>query len=305
MTGQSLVLPLGNGCNNNCIHCQDPHEDCPTFLSTEDIRKKLSALGERPENILIRGGEPTIRDDILEVLSLCKKTVTGTVCLNTNARMFSYKKLCRDMFGSGLGAVLVTIHGHTPKIHDAITRSRGSFQQTIEGVKNILDTGKKIVRSEHVYSSVVLSKYNYKHLTEIVFFLGDLGFSNVEFTYPRIIGNAAKFSDLFPLKSEMSGELTNASEKATELGMIMRVNGFPVCLSRGFLKSNSYLNPHRMFKMKLRDTEEMDSLHGNACDVCAAMHLCPGECGEILARSGWGAFKPLSRKELQMAKKSF
>ena len=74
------------------------------------------------------------------------------------------------------------MHGHNAEIHDLLTQSKGSFEQTIEAIKNIVELGQEVI------TNTVVVKQNYKHLPEIAQLLVDLKVSQFQFAFLHVIG---------------------------------------------------------------------------------------------------------------------
>ncbi|MFQ5891326.1 MAG: hypothetical protein ACE5HW_00855, partial [Candidatus Methanofastidiosia archaeon] len=66
-----------------------------------------------------------------------------------------------DIIRCGANEFFIYLHGHNAKIHDKITKTKGSFEQTIEGIKNLIDLNQNI----HVRAMVTFE--NYKHLFDL------------------------------------------------------------------------------------------------------------------------------------------
>ena len=113
--------------------------------------------------------EPTLlKDKLFIILNECKERLPHTsFTFLTNARMFSYKNYTEEFNESRPKHILmgVPLYGHTSQIHDYITNTSGSFVQTVNGIKNLLNTG------ANVEIRIVVSKLNYKNLIELSKFI--------------------------------------------------------------------------------------------------------------------------------------
>jgi len=195
---RGLFLPLGYLCNNNCIHCFLPYQDNVLTKSLGQIEEDfLKAKSMGIDRVSLTGGEPTIRKDIFEIIHLCKKLEFDIIQLQTNGRMLSYKNFCDKLIKSGVNDFAVSIHGHTAEIHDSITQVKGSFSETVKGIENLMKAAPHL-RKEHILANLVISKFNYKFLPEIVEFFHEKGFNIIELEYPRIMGNAKRNVDKIP-----------------------------------------------------------------------------------------------------------
>lgn len=306
MSLKGVFLPLGYSCNNNCIHCFLPFVDNPTNMTTEQAKESISQLLEYGiDRISLSGGEPTLRKDIFEIIEFCRSSGIENIQLQTNARMLSYEPFCRKLFASGITEMAVSLHAHTPEIHDSITRSKGSFSQTILGVNNLMKVAPGFVPEEKIFANLVISKYNVGHLPEIVEFFSELKFPLVEIEYPRIMGNALRFKTDIPTRKDAAPKVTEAVETAKKLGIGVFIDDFPVCLSDGFYGYNAYTRPGNDqieldFSVgKIRDTEKTGKMWGPKCQSCAARGKCPGEWPDNAENFGWEDFRSISKNEME------
>jgi sulfatase maturation enzyme AslB (radical SAM superfamily) len=149
-----MDLALTFRCPNNCIHCYagGPHET--TELNTSQWKKVIDHLGEIGVFIVtFTGGEPTLREDLPELLQYAQNNgmVTGLI---TNGRKLKDQKYVQTLEQAGLDFVQVTLESHKPQIHDLMTSVKGSWKESVVGIKNA-------VRSQiYVTTNTTLSKYN-------------------------------------------------------------------------------------------------------------------------------------------------
>lgn len=123
-------------CNMNCRHCwiripssSKEEKDELTFSEIKDIVNQAQNMGCREWNL--SGGEPMLRGDFPEIFDYITRKASR-YCLNTNGTLITPKiaKLMRRE-----GNKLITIYGATAKVHDHITRTPGSFEAVMRGLK--------------------------------------------------------------------------------------------------------------------------------------------------------------------------
>lgn len=174
-------------CNNNCIFCLDGDRTDRFHRNEEEIKKQIDAgIREKATRLVLSGGEPTIHPKILEFIAYGKLAGYKKIQIITNGRMLAYKSFADALQNAGLNEVTFSIHGHTKKLHESMTRVRGSFGQIISGIKN---AGRK---GFIVNSDTVITKLNYKYLPEIISFLHSLGINEVNLMSIVPFGNAWK-----------------------------------------------------------------------------------------------------------------
>jgi radical SAM protein with 4Fe4S-binding SPASM domain len=164
-----MDLALTYRCNDDCAHCYNarPRDftEIPT-LEWKQILDKLWTLGI--PHVVFTGGEPTLRDDLPELVAHAEQNgqITG---LNTNARRLSDEKYLHSLVEAGLDHVQITLESHDPEIHDAMVRRKGAWSQTVQGLKNALSS------RLFVMTNTTLLQDNSPHLEQTLDFLGKLG----------------------------------------------------------------------------------------------------------------------------------
>src|SRR5581483_10216263 len=135
-----MDLAITYRCNNDCAHCYNARERNFPELDTDHwklILDKLWALGV--PHIVFTGGEATLRNDLPELIAHAESNgqITG---LNTNARRLSDEKYVQRLVDAGLDHVQITVESCDESIHDQMMRAKGAFKQTIQGLKNALNS---------------------------------------------------------------------------------------------------------------------------------------------------------------------
>jgi radical SAM protein with 4Fe4S-binding SPASM domain len=207
-----MDLALTFRCQNNCVHCYagGPHET--DELMTEQWKQVIDRLHDIGVFILtFTGGEPTLHEDLPELLLYAqnKGIVTGLI---TNGRRLKDRGYVERLEKSGLDFVQVTLESHEAKIHDLMTASKGSWKETVAGIKNAVKT--------HIYvtTNTTLSKYNASGFLETMDFLRDLGVAAFGCNSLIYSGKANKVSDEFALPVETLNELLpKIRDKANQL----------------------------------------------------------------------------------------
>ena len=207
-------LALTFRCQNNCIHCYagGPHETHE--LTTEQWKEVIDRLHQIGVFILtFTGGEPTLREDLPELLlyGQNKGLVTGLI---TNGRKLKDKTYVEALEKTGLDFIQVTLESHKPKIHDLITATKGSWKETVAGIKNIIPT------QIYATTNTTLSKYNASDFLETIDFLKKLGVAAFGCNSLIYSGKANAISEEFVLPLKTLRELLpKIHEKANQLGL--------------------------------------------------------------------------------------
>lgn len=209
-----MDLALTFRCQNDCVHCYagGPHET--EELTTEKWKKVIDRIHEIGVFIVtFTGGEPTLREDLPELVQYAqnKGIVTGLV---TNGRKLKDKEYVKTLEKAGLDFVQVTLESHKPEIHDLITGMKGSWKETVQGIKNAAAT------RLYVTTNTTLNKHNASSFLETVDFIKELrvsGFGSNSLIYS---GKASGISNEFVLPLETLEELLpEVRDKAHQLGL--------------------------------------------------------------------------------------
>ena len=150
----NITIDVTSKCNLRCKHCRV--NEIEYDMPLEEIKtafKKLSVF--KPRGVFISGGEPLIREDIVDIVKESKKLAPVTV-LNTNSLLLTEEKL-KDLIEAGLNYIQVSVDGIEEQ-HDYI-RGKGTYRKTIEKLKMINKYSDKI--KLHISSVVSLKNIDY------------------------------------------------------------------------------------------------------------------------------------------------
>jgi len=209
-----MDLALTFRCQNNCVHCYagGPHQT--EELTTEQWKAVIDRLYDIGVFIAtFTGGEPTMREDLPELLQYAQNRgiVTGLV---TNGRRMKDKDYVQALEKGGLDFVQITLESHEPKVHNSITGAKGSWKETVEGIKNVVPT--KI----YLTTNTTLNQYNASEFLETVDFIKELGVAGFGCNSLIYSGKANKISDKFAVSTETLKELLpKVHDKANQLGL--------------------------------------------------------------------------------------
>lgn len=158
-------------CNQRCVFCHDRGAQTGEFVAFESLRRNL-ALGRKQglRRVVLSGGEPTIHPRYIDLVALARKQGYRHIQTITNGRRFCYEDFMGDAVAAGLDEVTFSLHGHTPDLHDRLTRVPGSYLQAVSGLRRALRTPGLIVSVD-----VVINSLNLPVLRDILDFYIGLG----------------------------------------------------------------------------------------------------------------------------------
>lgn len=270
--GPRAVLWLGFGCNQDCDICWQrrdaPEPPAPVFARWLD---ELVAAGAR--SLIVSGGEPTLRDDLVALIRRAKAADVHVV-LETNAIRLVDDALRGALRDAGLDAVSASLHGHDAATSDAITRTPGSHAQTLAGLEACLRDA--IPTGIHC----VVEARNASTLTEHAALVARRFPSarRVSYSVPTRYLDEARYRRSFAPLDTVRPQLTAATRLLRAANIETRVlgmSGFPLCATDEPV-------PER----EVSASEREGHTYATACESCALRPRCVGVAPMYL--DAWG-----------------
>ena len=170
-------------CNQKCVHCYAAGQAQGNVkeLKTSEWKKvidKCRKIGV--PQLTFTGGEPTMREDLVELVEYSKWFVTR---VNTNGVLLT-KELCKKLYEASLDSIQITLYSSDREIHNKLVGAN-NFDKTVEGIKNALEAG------INVSINTPLCTTN-KDYVETLKFIHTLGVKYVSCSGLIVTGNAQK-----------------------------------------------------------------------------------------------------------------
>lgn len=133
-----LRISLTDRCNLRCIYCTPKSLNCgEDFLSFDEIKKIVKVAKDLGINkIRLTGGEPLLREDLLQIVAEIKKNEINKIYLTTNG-IFLEEQL-EDLKKAGLTGVNISLDTLDRNIFKKITRV-GEIEKVLRGVEKSLE----------------------------------------------------------------------------------------------------------------------------------------------------------------------
>lgn len=146
--GCCMLLELTNRCNLHCPVCfANAGEQTPQDLSIEEIEKQYDFLMAHggPFNIQLSGGEPTMRDDLPEIIRMGRFKGFTFFQLNTNGiRLGQDPSYAKDLKEAGLNTVFLQFDGLSDQTYEAL-RGRPLLDEKLMAIHNCASAGLGVV----------------------------------------------------------------------------------------------------------------------------------------------------------------
>jgi MoaA/NifB/PqqE/SkfB family radical SAM enzyme len=268
----------------NPVAEQSTKDGCFDFISLKKFIKKEKKRGSVIDAVYITGGEPTIRPDFFESADYILKSLpSAKINLLSNGRRFFYPDFARKCLSFGKIDFIIPIHGWDEKSHDAVTGARGSFNQTVNGLRNLLRLRQP---GQQIEIRVIIHGINYKKLSKIFDFLLK-EFSSVERVaaiFAEYEGHAVKnlksvtlgYKEFYPQFKFFEKYLVKFSE--------LRFYHFPLCMM-----------PEKIWPYMWRTIDEDEIIFPKKCAGCSVKGSCLGLHKNYFKLFGDKELKPVGK----------
>jgi len=162
---RNIQIALTYRCNFVCSFCSattlNSKKKEMTLPEVRHIWDNVKRLGV--VHVDLTGGEPTLRDDLPEIIRYIAKDKDTIVSIATNGflmtpeRVQLYKK-------AGLNSVFVSLHSMNPKVQDKISGVKGSYDKALQAMANASSAGLNVC-----INSVITSE-NFDDIKKIIDF---------------------------------------------------------------------------------------------------------------------------------------
>jgi len=299
-----IDIKVGFACNNDCLHCVTADKRVFGDLTTEKLLTEIEHYSGHTQAVLVlTGGEPTIRPDLVDLVAFAHDTGFARIQLQTNARALADPKLADELARAGVDSALVALHGPSAEVHDAITRAPGGFVQTLAGMGNLLSNGVE------VGTNTVISRLNLDHLEAMPELLATElpGIEGGHLTFPHANGNALKYFDqVVPPLGQTAEVVVRTLKRGLRGGIWFMVEAIPVCLLPGFEKHSLDITQLEVAGTDMgsgaqggrvsdyRNVLRADKRKGEQCAQCSLTGICDGVWREYAESFGTDELRPVT-----------
>jgi len=292
------LIKVGYACNENCTFCHtaDLREQNDTADRVVWKIRRAKALGYTM--VVLSGGEPTIRPELLAWARLTA-SLGMDFGLVTNGLLLSYPHVTDELIEAcRLRYVYMSIHGGEARVHRSVVRA-DTFDQALGALRLLAG------RVPDLTANCVVTTANLPHLRGVVERLAGLGDLTIKLSMTQPKGGGQHAFDVIVPDVEVCAA---AVREAIAHGMALRGDasvprfahdGIPFCLLPGLEDLYDDLKTHRFAAMIEADeddyvpVDDVAKVHPAACQGCALRGPCPGLFRGYLEARGAGALKPV------------
>lgn len=286
---RGYTVDMTTHCNNKCLFCAASNR--VVHRAKAEMKYELVKGREwGADRVDFTGGEPTLHPDLVELVAYAKRIGYRVINIKTNGRRLSNKDYLQRLVDAGLNHVLISVHGHTPEIHDALTQVKGSFDDVVKALGNLIELKVTFL------SLTVLTTFNYKHLKETVKFCYDYGRGH-SFAYIYPVASAYKnFNIVVPRYIDVKPYLRELLEYVVGVGKTVNLDNIPLCVCPG----------HEQFYNSLTTAGLLchgEHKYRKECAECLYRPICEGISPVYIAARGWDEFIPVKEQKKSAGKK--
>ncbi len=294
-------IAFWNKCNSKCVMCTN----MASFSRQDSAQYRLKGQIEKMERYLrgqgpvylknadlagfvsLTGGEPTIHPDFFPLLTYFRRRLPRVpITLLSNGRRFADRKFAEKFCAAARPPffVAIALHGPTAGAHDGVAGVRGSFSQTVAGLRNLFALGPGL----GVEIRLVLHKISLPYFRKTLEFLlktfPDTGRYRVTAIHYEIEGMSLENHRSVGLKLSSSAAAVDAALPLIKRFADLRLYHFPLCQVRPELRP--------LCRVTLPPE---DRVYPAACRGCRLRRKCLGLMSEYYKLFGAAELKPVGR----------
>lgn len=187
---EEIDLHLTNKCDNHCVFCSfDSGKPKQNELSTAEIFDIIDQAQEMGvEDIHLTGGEPTLRDDLFDILEYAQRHYKGQMRMISNGNNLTYEYLTH-LKECGITSLMLSLDGDA-ETHDRLRRHSGSYNHVIKAASTALELGFT------VRFSLVANMLNLHTVKGEIVKAADMGVQYFSIFLMSPVGRAKNLSDI-------------------------------------------------------------------------------------------------------------
>lgn len=142
--GPVVVWNCTRTCNLLCVHCYSDSDGQPHAgeMDTTEAFSMIDDLAEfRVPVLLLSGGEPLLRPDIMDIIAYARKRGIR-VTISTNGTLID-RPMSKELKGLGVSYVGISLDG-IGATNDRFRGQTGAYDRALAGIRNCLAVGQKV-----------------------------------------------------------------------------------------------------------------------------------------------------------------
>ena len=236
-------LILTTNCNNHCEWCyaesyrhQNIDFDLIGFEKIIDFLKELGC-----QKIVFVGGEPTLYPYLIEAIKISIKNSFKCSVITNGRKLSNLNYLINFKQFEDKINFIISLEGKK-LVHEKITNSLNSFDETIQGIKNCISLGLLTA------TNTTLCKQNINNIPDLVSLLSNLGINCFSFNYGMPPINHSFRKNTFLELSEINEAIRNIKNTILKDKLLLYITTpLPLCIFESdilkfLIENNSKIN---------------------------------------------------------------
>ena len=207
-------------CQNRCFFCYASSPDRGFVVSAQPNGRQVPEMTSdevklvldkivnqaRVPTVSFTGGEPTLRDDLPELIAHAKG-------LGMRVNLISNGIRCGDasyvaaLAEAGLDSAQISLEAGEAAVHDEVVAHQGAFERTVQGVRNLR------AADIHTHTNTTINQKNRQALPALIDFLAEMGMEYLSMNMVIRTGGAVGVPDI---NYESIGDLALSLKARTE-----------------------------------------------------------------------------------------
>jgi len=229
-------------CDLKCKQCSFPDD----FKRIDTLKKgnmninEINVLAERLKsigvhNILLTGGEPFARGDLLDIVHLLIRKNFSVRVVTNGASLVTEERL-REIIDAGIDALQVSFDSISPEIHDEIAQQRGTWEKA----KRTLEYASAHLKDGMVCALTVVSSMNIHELSDIARYVTSIGAYSI--FQPLHLSSAKNEIGMIGMSNyqemRIRDEKNSIVEETYKKLLQMKKEGYHILSSKRFLRDS-------------------------------------------------------------------
>lgn len=280
---EDLAVTIDFHCHSACRFCI-VQEGMNYFRGVpfEAYRKAVddNARAPRYRRLIFTGGEVTLEPRLFDYLAYARQA-TGFehIRLQTNGRRLADMAFAKRLVEAGVDEFFVSLHGPDAACQDYISQRPGSFDEAMQGLRNLRELGVCIM------TNTVLTTLNADRLAEIVDVVAQFRPAQMEFWNYLPMEDYADTRDLLVPMARLGPAVTGALARAEELGIQALAKYVPRCILGDQAHNIDNSQPDVVIVEKFYDVyPEFNCIYEAKCEHSEA---CLGLHHPYISKFGW------------------
>jgi len=274
-------------CNQNCWFCnaRRPQEQAD-FIAKSAVRRRIEqALAGQPREIVFTGGEPTMRNDLADLM---RRAATGgtRIVLETNAALVDAER-ARELADAGLGLARVQLVAWG-EAADAITRDPGGFAAAVRGIRAFAAAGVRV----EVSAPVVRRNLELLAALPREIVAAGLPVEALVLVVPTDAPDPTECAS----PAQVAGAVVAIAEAGRRVGLTVRFD------QATFISPCIFEKPGRvahLYALNRGNASRPDYEHVEICEACLVKDRCPGLPRATLAAGSVHDLHPITDQRVR------